>query len=301
MIDKADGEKSMNIVSFVILHYKDAEVTDACVQSILAMEQQERIRIVVVDNDIEEKDEKRRVLAERYKENPRIKVLPIHENGGFSYANNQGYAYARGVLKAAFVVVINNDILFTQKDFIEQLEKSYEKHKGQVMGPDVIRESTGEHQNPMDERIRTKAEAVETVKKNRFALKYYSLLYPMLYLNNKRLVKKQTEEKSGRKDYYGAVQRNKVLFGACLIFTPLFVEKETKAFEPETRFFYEEYLLTLRCQKKGYMTVYDPGLKVLHESGAATKRGFKSEKRRLKFTMKRVAEAAEIYAEMVEK
>ena len=56
MIDKADGEKSMNIVSFVILHYKDAEVTDACIQSILAMEQQERIRIVVVDNDIEEKD-----------------------------------------------------------------------------------------------------------------------------------------------------------------------------------------------------------------------------------------------------
>ena len=79
------------------------------------------------------------------------------------------------------------------------------------------------------------------------------------------------------------------------------MEKETKAFEPETRFFYEEYLLTLRCQKKGYMTVYDPGLKVLHESGAATKRGFKSEKRRLKFTMERVAEAAEIYAEMVEK
>ena len=114
-------------------------------------------------------------------------------------------------------------------------------------------------------------------------------------------MKKQTEEKTGRKDYYDAVQRNKVLFGACLIFTPLFVKKEKKAFEPETKFFYEEYLLTLKCQKKGYTTVYDPELKVLHESGAATKRGFKSEKRRLKFTMERVAEAAEIYAEMVEK
>lgn len=295
MIDKADGEKSMSIVSFVILHYKDAEVTDACIQSILAMEQQERIRIVVVDNDIEEKDEKRRALAECYKENPRITVLPVHENGGFSYANNQGYTYAREVLKAAFVVVINNDILFTQKDFVERLENSYEKNKGWVMGPDVIRESTGEHQNPMDERIRTKAEALQTVKKNRFALKYYSLLYPLLYLNNKRLMKKQTEEKTGRKEYYDVAQRNKVLFGACLIFTPLFVKKETKAFEPETRFFYEEYLLTLRCQNRGYTMVYEPKLKVLHESGAATKSGFKSEKRRLKFTMERVAEAAEIY------
>ena len=36
----------MDFVSFVILHYKDSRVTDICVQSILAMEQQERIRIV---------------------------------------------------------------------------------------------------------------------------------------------------------------------------------------------------------------------------------------------------------------
>ena len=40
----------MEYVSFVILHYKDYSVTDTCVRSILAMEQQERIRIVIVDN-----------------------------------------------------------------------------------------------------------------------------------------------------------------------------------------------------------------------------------------------------------
>lgn len=45
----------MEYVSFVILHYKDYSVTDTCVRSILAMEQQERIRIVVVDNDIQKK------------------------------------------------------------------------------------------------------------------------------------------------------------------------------------------------------------------------------------------------------
>ncbi|MFR7389444.1 MAG: hypothetical protein ACLUTU_11245 [Blautia faecis] len=45
----------MEYVSFVILHYKDYSVTDTCVRSILAMEQQERIRIVIVDNDIQKK------------------------------------------------------------------------------------------------------------------------------------------------------------------------------------------------------------------------------------------------------
>lgn len=45
----------MEYISFVILHYKDYSVTDTCVRSILAMEQQERIRIVIVDNDIQKK------------------------------------------------------------------------------------------------------------------------------------------------------------------------------------------------------------------------------------------------------
>lgn len=49
----------MEYVSFVILHYKDYSVTDTCVRSILAMEQQERIRIVIVDNDIQKKEKDR--------------------------------------------------------------------------------------------------------------------------------------------------------------------------------------------------------------------------------------------------
>ena len=52
-------------VSFVILHYKEAEVTDSCVRSILKMDGQEQIRIIIVDNDIHEDLQKRKGLAER--------------------------------------------------------------------------------------------------------------------------------------------------------------------------------------------------------------------------------------------
>ena len=54
----------MEYVSFVILHYKDYSVTDTCVRSILAMEQQERIRIVIVDNDIQKKEKDRQELLQ---------------------------------------------------------------------------------------------------------------------------------------------------------------------------------------------------------------------------------------------
>ena len=42
----------MEIISFVILHYGDSEITDRCVQSICSMEGQEAVQLVIVDNDI---------------------------------------------------------------------------------------------------------------------------------------------------------------------------------------------------------------------------------------------------------
>lgn len=285
----------MKIVGFVILHYKDWKVTDECVQSILKMQDQERIRIVIVDNDIHESEQKRQEAVRRYNVYPSITVLQIKENGGFSYANNQGYRYAREKLGADCILVLNNDIKFEQKDFLERLDKSHEKNPCHVLGPDVIRQSTGEHQNPMDTRIRTREEADYTIRANRKALKYYSLLYPLLYWNNKRNEKKKTLSRQENAGYYRTVQEDIVPFGACLIFTPLFVEKEKEAFTPETQFYYEEYILTYRCQKSRYRIVYDPALQVLHESGTATKKSFGSEKKRLRFTMERVADACEVY------
>ena len=73
----------MEYVSFVILHYKDYSVTDTCVRSILAMEQQERIRIVIVDNDIQKSEKDRKELSLKYQENSQIKILQI--KGGWDY------------------------------------------------------------------------------------------------------------------------------------------------------------------------------------------------------------------------
>ena len=139
-------------------------------------------RIVVVDNDIRRKKKRiGRNCSKKYQGNSRIKVLQIKENGGFSYANNQGYQYAREHFGKSYIIVLNNDIEFTQKDFISRLEKSYVNNQCYVLGPDVIRQSTGEHQNPMDTRLRTKEEAEYTIKMNRLALRFYPVMYPVVY------------------------------------------------------------------------------------------------------------------------
>ena len=284
----------MEIVSFVILHYKDADVTDTCVQSVLRMDQQERIRIVIVDNDLHESPEHRRLLRDRYAGVSNIYVIQIEENGGFSYANNKGYAFARETLKASFVVAANNDIEFDQKDFLQRLDDVYREHSCHVLGPDIVRRRTGEHQNPMDTRLRTRKEAEYTIRMNKFALKLYCFLYPVLYLNNK-ISQRLILRKSIKEEFYADKQTNIIPCGACLLFTPDFVKKEEKAFDPETEFYYEEYILALRCKKKNYRIVYDPSLIVWHEGVDAVKKSYNTERKRLKFMMKCVADSCEVY------
>lgn len=285
----------MELICFVILHYNDHATTDRCIRSVLAMEQQERIKIVIVDNDIKEDPQKRKRIWKKYEANPKICVLPLTENGGFSYANNRGYSFAREELGASFILVLNNDIEFVQKNFIEKLEEAYREHPCHVFAPDIVKSSTREHQNPMDTRVRTREEAEYTIRMNRLALRWYSILYPVLYLQNRMAERRQSRSKQSDKEYYGRIQTGIVPFGAGLIFTPGFVSQESKAFEPETKFYYEEYLLAVRCQRKGYRIIYDPSMKLLHETGKATRASFGNEYRRLRFVMEQTAEACEVY------
>ncbi len=98
-----------------------------------------------------------------------------------------------------------------------------------MLGPDIIRSGTGEHQNPMDERLRTKEEAEATIRKNRMALKLYPLIYPLLYWNNRWMERTQTQEERKAKIYYKSKKEKIVPFGACLIFTSAFCESRRKS------------------------------------------------------------------------
>ena len=283
------------IISFVILHYKDIKSTDACVRSILNMHGQEHIRIIIVDNDIQESEEDRRKLTERYKKYSAVTVLPIRENGGFSYGNNCGYRFAREDQKASFIVMANNDIIFPQENFVDLIKDCYDTYSCDIIGPDIVQRESGKHQNPMAERVRTAKEAEYTMRMNRMAAKYFSILYPVLYWKIKKQESEDGFYTKKAPEMYRQVQKNKVLYGACLIFTPSFVSAEEKAFWPETRFFYEEYILAKRCQDKGYETIYEPAVQVIHESGAATQLSSRTVRNRIRFQVERIAEASEVY------
>lgn len=279
------------MIGFVVLHYGDVGITDACIQSILRLDGGDSVLIVIVDNDVRETRTTHKTLKSRYEQYNNIVVLTNAGLGGFSEANNIGYAYARDH-GCQFVVISNNDVIFPQTGFLKLLRHVYDEKRCHVLAPDVIKAGNGQHQNPLDTRIRTEKEATHTIRMNRMTLAIFSVSIPML----RRWERQKEKEDRERSIATGtACRENIVPFGACLIFTPAFVEVQRKAFEPETMFFYEEYILALRCQKLGYLIRYVPNLRVIHESGAATDDQYHTDAARMKFRLQRTRDAAEIY------
>lgn len=277
-------------VSFVILHFGDPEITKRCVQSINRMVSADSVSIVVVDNECLKPRSQRVSKSVFFVENEKDRYLiPVENDGGFSYANNIGYSFARDVVGADAIVVTNNDIEFLQEDFSEKVSSLAARDDCYVIGPDVIRASTGEHQNPMAPRGRTLSEVRKTIWQNKLALRLFPLAYPFLALREKRkkpAISSDSVAKSG----------SLVLFGACLVFLPAFVRSEQKAFSPETHFYYEEYILAHRCRLSGYNVEYTPELKVLHESGKSTDEAHATDRKRMRFMMENIVESAEVYA-----
>lgn len=283
----------MSKVGFVLLHYGDVSVTKECIDSILQLETKNTIHIVVVDNDWNKPADERELLQSLYAGYNNITIIPMMENRGFSYANNQGYQYLKKHYEPHYIVISNNDILFCQKDFLSRLQESHEQESYAVLAPDIIGRDSGEHQNPIDTKLRTKGQVSYTIAMNRICLSLFPIVYPF--------IRCQFQKKPVNEQHKGMLQRadNIVPCGACLVLSKEFIEQETKVFYPETQFYYEEYILYYNCQKKGYHIVYDPSIQVIHGDGVATKKETLTDKGKVKFIMKHTLKSAKIYKKLI--
>lgn len=93
-------------------------------------------------------------------------------------------------------------------------------------------------------------------------------------------------------------QENVVLSGSCLIFSKEFMACNQKLFEPETFFFHEEDILTTKCLKNNWKTLYMPDIHVKHLEGASTNE--KGYYQKMKFRYGNFIKAAEIYLKYLE-
>lgn len=257
------------------------DVTEECLLWLSRSDCAKTIETVVVDNC--SPNGSGRTLGEKYRNRENTHFLLLDDNIGFACGNNEGYKYARETLKCDTMLIINSDLYIKDPAFFTRLEKVIDNNpEDYIIAPD-IESRYGVHQNP----FRINASSDNQHKKMILRKRMGQVIYRIPVIN-KMLVK----SRAGSSTAYKKVRVEEDLFdiiphGACIIYTPNWVEKETFAFREGSFLFIEEEILFDYCQFRGYRTHYVPSLQVYHMEDASQNAAYSSmlagKKQRLKY------------------
>ncbi|KFI47463.1 glycosyltransferase family 2 protein [Bifidobacterium boum] len=296
--------------SFVVLHYLSYELTDMCVKSVINLRKRNSefgVDIIIVDNASNNGSFEQ--LKENYGHCNYIHFLHNDVNLGFSKGNNIGYKYALNNCSPDFVVIINNDTIIEQLEFMKNTCHVYNETNAFVLGPDVVNRN-GEHQSPMRMKARDRQEVEAAIYKMtpkcqqggisdyaplRLRLKWFCRdIMERLPMFQRLLRERERRLSIVRQRQREHAAEDALLQGAALIFTPLFIRTGELPFVPETFLYCEEDILAIRCKHNGWHTHYDPDIKIIHLEDGSTDKLFVDDKEKALFINKHGLEAAQV-------
>ena len=215
---------NMKKIAIVILNYLNYWDTIECVESALRIDYKDK-EIVIVDNGSSNESFER--LNKEFKSNHHIFILQSKKNVGFAKGNNIGIKFSRCQLKADYILVVNNDVVFRDWTILKKM-RNHDRSNIGIIGCDILL-SNGFIQKP----YKVYLGFPEILYKY---IVYIFKTYPLIcnFFWNK-LDKKNQEE---------------VLHGCILFFTPSFF-KYYKGFYPKTFLYCEEEILKLMCKMYG--------------------------------------------------
>lgn len=128
-------------VGIVIVNYRTADQTIACVRSLDSLRYPNRV-VVVVDNDSQDGSDEQMEQSL-----PQAHIVRAEVNGGYTLGNNIGIEAALGV-GCDYILVLNPDTVAINDDFVTSLVDFAESHpRVAAVGPRVYLRSHGVVQN----------------------------------------------------------------------------------------------------------------------------------------------------------
>lgn len=224
----------MRKVAIVILNYLNYHDTFECLDSIETLNYP-LCGVVIVDNG--STNESYMKINDKIKDKENFFLVRAKKNMGYARGNNIGISYARKKLGAEFVLVVNNDTIFIQSDYIEHLLAAYQKNVA-VIGSKIL----------LKEGIQLPCFASYGFKD--CVLQYLNMISTW---HGTCFNFDVNEEK---KDY--------MLHGSALLFTPYFF-KYYSGFYPRTFLYGEENILYFMCKCKGLRQKYTGRAKIYHK------------------------------------
>lgn len=263
---------------FLILHYKNDDVTKQCIESLIHCFGTGRMEIVVVDNDSDNGSYEK--LLQCYENASYIHFLHNEINLGYAAGNNVGFRYAKNVLKADWICIANNDLIFKDEKWINKATELYENIPYYVLGPDIVTPQ-GQHQNPFRENVASNSSVFKNLVHD--IVVYWALKLKLQRKINHNVKSQKELQKENWKqsdlDFHG------VLHGSCLLFSPDYV-RTFDGLYGGTFLYCEEEILCYILNKAGCRYIYCSDVQVLHNHSTSFKRLVQNEVERKKIIVK---------------
>ena len=261
-------------------------------ESIMQNVDYEDYNIVVVDNG--SPNNSMELLQKKYGQHNKVFLIKNNENLGFAKGNNLGFKYAKEELHADFIILINNDTLIEQSDFISLIINKYSNVKFHILGPDILSTQDGLHQNPQRKRGFDESEIRREVLKLRAKIILNLLGIEELVLKVFRFIKNSTKQNSNSinvNNDWNREQEDVLLHGSCLIFSPLYVQKY-KGLYDNTFMYMEEDILFYISEKENLKILYYPEVQILHKEDSSTNALYKKGSKKRMFVYKNVIKSS---------
>ena len=263
--------------AYLILHYKNADITEQCIESLL--KHKDDSHIIVVDNASDNGSYEQ--LKSHYGNLENIHFLHNDENLGYAAGNNVGFRYGKDVLKAKWIVLLNNDVTIEQENFNKVVLDEYEKNPFYVAGPNIVTPD-GNNQNPfrmecMNEKIIRKNLLHDYIVLALMKVRIQQMLKRILRYDGSIFKPNDTETIH---DFHG------VIHGSCIIFSPDYIN-EFDGLYNDTFLYCEEEIMCYILNKLGYTYSFLKNVTVTHRHSVTMKREVRDEDKRKMIEIRR--------------
>lgn len=290
---------------FIILHYNQNTINDTieCVESIKNnIDFKDNYKIIIVENG--SKDNSAKLLRDRFEKDSSVDIVISKDNLGFARGNNLGCKRAVDCYRPEFLIVINNDTVINQGDFLEKIRERYNKEKFHVLGP-CIYDKNKNNQNPMKSLITNLERIDKELNKSKKKLAELNRIRNSSFLMIKSNISKFIYSKFNTKklDVIDKNIKKEVknigLHGAALIFSKDYYEDYREIFFEGTFLYLEEDILFYRILKDNLVSVYYPEVEIFHKEDKSTQASINKPIDQYIFKEKNIIKSLEAYRSLI--
>jgi GT2 family glycosyltransferase len=233
-------------LSVIIVNYNVRYFLEVCIDSVLKAAEGIDAEVIVVDNN--SADDSLNMLRERF---PQVIRIENKENAGFSRANNQGIAVARG----EYVLFLNPDTVMPE-DFFRKTLAYLDMHpEAGALGPRLI---DGKGRFAPDAKKSFPTLSVALYKSSGI-----NRLFPRSPYFNRYYAVHIDEWETASVE---------VLSGCCMMVRRSVIDQIGGAFDEDYFMYCEDVDLSYRITRAGYKNIYFPEATLVHYKGESTRK-----------------------------